>query len=70
MRMMRMMRVILLSCTADDCNHMDPSNGVLPHDTDDEVDNLIMMMATTTMMIILTVTTTIAIRMINIFDDK
>merc|ERR1712037_127871 len=30
-------KIFVKSCTADDCNHMDPSNGVLPHDTDDEV---------------------------------
>merc|ERR1711934_351357 len=30
-------KIFVKSCTADNCNHMDPSNGVLPHDTDDEV---------------------------------
>merc|ERR1712032_1328948 len=30
-------KIFVQSCTTDNCNFMDPSNGVLPHDTDEEV---------------------------------
>merc|ERR1712181_176064 len=30
-------KIFVQRCTTDDCNFMDPSNGVLPHDPDEEV---------------------------------